>query len=270
MEKLPNVFKLSAVANALSSDEKLSEAIVKKKKYVAPRTNNAIIGELLQSKYYDEYTQEELAIMKLRAENQGFFKEMICDARNTARAKIDADPDRYYGVNSAMSQMVKENTRAGTLNKYQYYTINIKPESQSDFGSIQKAIAKSADKVWVGRWLCSFEQRGLIGQPNFGTGLHINFLIEKAETHMSKKQSLCEKEMKNTWKNLCEVNIIGTHAPFMCRYAADGTNFENYVKGNKDFVKHPEKKPMVEADRLWRREYLRMEDYFGDWDTVEE
>lgn len=224
------------------------------------RTPKQKMLDVLQSVSEDQLTESHFEYLRSYLLNQALVKEMMVDARAYIRSKIDNSPERYYGKGD-FGNFVKTSLGAGSASRYIYFTINLKPEAQHDFGVIAKQIEKTATKTWIKRYLLSYEQRGLVGTPEFGTGVHINFLVEKAEEYMSKKPADCLKEVKNTWKHLCDVSIP---AVLTMRYAPDPVNFVNYVSGIKD---DEEKQPLVEADKAWRK-YLGIPDVMGTWEDV--
>lgn len=255
----PNLFKMNKEATmpvSVFNEMIHNKDVVKVKQERTPKQK---MLDVLQSVSEEQLTEDHFNYLRGYLLNQALIKEMMVDARSYIRSKIDNNPERYYG-NGEFGQFVKTSLGAGSASKYIYFTINLKPEAQNDFSAIARTVEKTTSKVWIKRYLLSYEQRGSIGSDTFGTGVHVNLLIEKTETHMNKKPAECLKEMKNTWKNMCDVTVP---AVLTMRYAPDPANFVNYVKGIKD---GEEKQPLVEADKVWRQ-MLGIPDSMGTWEN---
>lgn len=267
MEGVPDLYKLQPELKTKSAHgptmpvSVFNEMIADKTLTVkGERTPKQKMLDALQSVDEDKLTEAHFDYLRKYLLNQALVKEMMVDARSYIRSKIDNDPERYYG-NGEFGNYIKSTLGAGSASKYIYFTINLKPDVQSDFVSIARTVEKTVSKVWVKRYLLSYEQRGTIDSSTFGTGVHVNLLVEKAETHMKKKPAECLKEVKNTWKNMCDVSVPAVIA---MRYAPDCVNFVNYIHGIKD---DEEKMPLVEADRKWRQ-LLGIPDVMGTWEDV--
>lgn len=211
--------------------------------------------------YYSEWKSENIELARIRSVNQAFLKTLYARAKEYVEKDLEEDSnvDRYFGTGD-FGRFVKESIGAGSASRFIYFTVNPKPQAQGDFASIALAVEKCTSKVWIKRYMLSYEQRGLSGTPEFGTGLHLNLLVEKKEEYMAKKPAECLREVKNTFKKLCEVQIAGI---LTMRYAPVPDNFVEYIKGNKE----EEKIPLVDADRQWRG-LLGIPDILGNWDSV--
>lgn len=218
--------------------------------------------EILQQVSYDQWTPDFMKGVITRVQNQAYVKEMMVDMREFVRSKIDDNSDQLYGAHPAFAEFHKQKIGAGSASRFLFFTINIKPESQGDFGNIADKVQTAVNKVWVKRWLLSYEQRGLIGTDKFGTGLHLNLLVEKRDEYIKKKPSECDKEMKNTFKHLCQVHIPGV---FHMSHAPVPDNFINYIRGKKA---DENKTDLVKADIQWRAS-LGIPDEIGTWNDYQ-
>lgn len=222
-------------------------------------------GQILDAMQYrprQTWTKEETDLMKIRLENQAYSKLIYHQYKEVLEKELNESPETLTD-DPRIIDHVNETNAAGGSSRYLCFTVNVKPEAQSDLNCIKKYLDKATTKTWIKRYLCSYEQRGLIGTPEFGTGLHINLLVEKKQEYMSKKASKCYDEMKNTFKHIVKFDGYNDKKLMALRFNWDPTNFVNYING----LKEEEKLPLVEADKVWRQQ-LGIPDTFGTWDEL--
>lgn len=227
-------------------------------------TQHQAMLERLKNHHYSNFTREEHDYLVMQAQNRAYTKLVYQMEMELVRRDMEDNADLYFGENTPLSNHVKEAAGAGSASRYVFWTINIQPDKQSNIENILTAIEKTSTKKWIARWAANIEQRGVYGQDNFGTGIHVNFLTEKKQTHIKKRLSEMEKEMKNTWKNFAQVSIPGI---LTSRPSPDPTNFLNYLRGIKA---DDEKAPLVDSDRIWRLQYNNppIPDVMGNWEEV--
>lgn len=144
-----------------------------------------------------------------------------------------------------IEQMNGVNTASG------FVFICVSPDSRAesqDLRQLYKLAEKAVHKCWVGEWLFTFEQRGVYDTPEYGTGVHLNFLIKKHHAYMKKAPTDMAREFRNTFKHVIG---DGCFSAVDYRYAKDPTNFLSYFAGNKDESHDPE---VMMTDGLWREE----------------
>lgn len=220
--------------------------------------------EILKSKDTEKLTEEEYEFVTRRTNNQAFSKEVMANCRSYQRSLIDNNPHKYYGSNPGLLAHVEAELGAGSSCRYQFYTINFKPEVEDRIDAIKLATMKACTRKWVKRYMYCIEQRGTSpDDENYGRGVHIHMLIEKTDTHMKKSLSQCTTEIKTNFRALCLVDIVG---PFHYNYSTCAEeNWVDYIKGiKKDEIKLEK----VQADIHWRKNHLRMPDCIGNWDQV--
>lgn len=264
---VPNLHKIQGLSKVLSGEKEVDpNEGYHKLVYMNGQTKTSKTpGQILCDMQYRErgtWSQEEEKLLDIRITNQAYCKLIYQQKREVMENEFYKHPERYTS-DPRIIKHAHEVSAAGSSSRFINFTINIKPEAQGDFGRIKKQIEKATTKTWIKRWICSYEQRGLIGTPEFGTGIHINLLIEKTDKHMSKKASKCWEEMKNTFKHLISFDGWNDKKLLNMSYNTDPENFLNYVKGIKS---DPEKLPLVESDRVWRKS-LGIPDVIGNWFT---
>jgi len=256
--KVGKRFEVKSQTPSQTVDNMSAEKREKRAKHDVVEEQSAESLRTMKSKTFREWTPEHISYLEMRNENMAFVKFMYERSKEIVQREIEADPRKYFG-DSKMSAHIEETVGAGSASRFLFFVVNPEPKAQEDLEKINKLIMKTLSKCWVRRSMFSYEQRGTL-EENFGTGLHINILIEKKKKYMSKRWSECLKEVKNTWKSIVKVSVPNTLA---VRYAPVEDNFVKYLKGEKVDA---EKAPLVEADRVWRRDVLRVPDLISNWE----
>lgn len=127
------------------------------------------------------------------------------------------------------------------LTKYIFLTIN--PEPTISLKMFRDTIDKAINKKWMINYIYVIEQRGN-SEDDMGRGFHCHFLIDIE----NKKHSEAIRELKNTFKKVCDVsysscfNIRNIREEHLIRVI-------KYITGiKKDAFKHPKQK----IDKIFR------------------
>lgn len=182
----------------------------------------------------------------------------VCKA--AFKADIAKNPQRYFrhAPGNDMDMVVIEHLYEQALSEascFLFFTINLKPEVQSDFDTILKVLYRAGSKVWVNRWIAVLEHRG--SEEHMGT--HVHMLVEKKIRYETKRPSACKQEMYNTWKKMVGNELHVNMQKNMFAY-----KFLKYVLGQK---KSAQKRNQVNLDRLWRQQ-MGLQDTYGDWNEI--
>lgn len=209
----------------------------------------------LKSKIKPEFgTEKYYEIEVQKAQEAVVRKELQAVVRQELYANPNMLPD--FKCLRSLKLHIEQMNGVNTASKYIF--ICVSPDSRDSSQNIEyliKLVDKAVHKVWIQDWLMTFEQRGACGTKELGTGIHMNFLIKKAESHLKKAPTDMAREFRNTFKSVIGDNCFSA---VDYRYSNDPTNFLNYFAGVKDEGHDPE---VILGDREWR-EQLGILPYF--------
>lgn len=178
----------------------------------------------------------------------GFLKAVGNYSKNMWIDRLQEDPAKYlsqYACAKDLIEYIETENELGPSSKYVFIVVNPSPEAQLNLPKLIELASKAMSKVFIEHYIMSFEQRGVLDSPEFGTGIHMNFLIVKNEQNMKKKPKRIADEIYNTFKNVCGNRMHVVH-----RYAANPENFLNYILGEKS---DPSKLDLIFGDIEWRK-----------------
>lgn len=216
----------------------------------------AIMRAVAQSSndhHTDELTEVELHTINRQAMLAGFRKALTQRYASMFGTLMDEGVINHTNpVFTSMQAHCKAIDDAKANPFWWLVTVNPKPEiSLSDFC---KTIEKMVSKKWIHEYHYAFEQRGKTPEE-MGKGFHVHCLIKRSP---DKKRSDIFKEMRNTCKHLCDVEVL-TFLNF--RYVnteADLKKMYKYLTGEKNFDEsrdNSHKKASCELDILWREDH---------------
>lgn len=195
-----------------------------------------------------EYGTEAYYELEVQKAHQAVVrKELQTVARNQIYANPETLPD--FPCLRPLKLHIEQMNGINTASAYVF--ICVSPDSRAESQDLRTLFAladKAVHKCWVGEWLFTFEQRGVYDTPEYGTGIHMNFLIKKSPAYMKKAPTDMSREFRNTFKHVVG---DGCFSAVDYRYAADPKNFLTYFAGYKDENHDPE---VIMSDSLWRED----------------
>lgn len=206
------------------------------------------IGKIVVKSPKPEYGTEEWCDREVEiATIQVIRKELQTVMRNELYANPNILPQHksFDGLKLHIEKMNGINTAS------QFVYICVSPDTRAlsqDLKELMDLCTKAVTKVWIGEWLLTFEQRGMIDTPEYGTGVHINFLFHKATTHVKKAPTDMAREIRNTFKNVIG---DGCFSAVDYKYSNQPLTFLKYFAGGKDDHHNPE---IIMSDDVWRKE----------------
>lgn len=155
-----------------------------------------------------------------------------------------------YNYNSKLE--IVTTRKALSLYTHLFITINPPPTLKLDL--FINAINKTLSKNWIDGYIYVIEQRGE-NEEDLGKGFHTHVLI-KLLTH--KKQSEINREIKNTWKKILDID---NYHILNIKYIDDAEQKrkQGYILGTKkDVIKHVKQK----MDIIYRQKNNLRKYYF--------
>lgn len=190
--------------------------------------------------------------------HQAYKQELIKKLRQRIGNSIDAYLDSEEFLNNNPIFKAEKERQDKIMTRYLFLTVN--PEPSITLKMIIDITKKSVNKVWMKNYLYVYEQRGTTIEEA-GLKPHIHMIID---TDIGKKRHEIIRELKNTFKKLCDVN---RNEFFNIRNIKDN-HLKNYIKYITGRKKDEIKNIKQDVDKEFRKKY-QLEPYYGDGELLE-